>query len=186
MTDKLKTDPGRTRQILLIDDDAYTITTLELYFDPQGFKIFAAKTGAEGLNEAQVRLPALILMSTHLPDQPVLDLFRELRSHARTSGIPVMFLADRGDAKLQNELLAAGADDLIAKPFDVELLGLRVRNAIQRREREGLHHPRSGLPTGRVIQERVRALADEYGWYKIDLGINNFDTFREQYGFMTS
>src|SRR5262249_14328687 len=68
----------------------------------------------------------------------------------------------------------------------VDILGLRVRNAIQRREREGLTHPRSGLPTGRILQERVRTLADELGWYKIDFGINNFDGFREQYGFMTS
>ena len=186
MTDTANTESVQTRQILVIDNDANSIFALEQYFGPQGFTVSVAKTGADGLNLAQGRLPALILMSTQLPDKPAQEVFLGLRGRARTSSIPVMFLADRVDAKLQNELLAAGADDFIAKPFDVELLGLRVRNAIQRREREGVHHPLSGLPTGRVLQEHVRALADEYGWYKIDLGINNFEGFREQYGFMSS
>src|SRR5260221_12246834 len=156
MTDTASAESVPTRQILVIDNDANSIMALEHYFNPQGFKVSVAKTGAEGLNEAQARLPALILMSTHLPDKPAQEVFLGLRSRARTSSIPIMFLADRADAKLQNELLAAGADDFIAKPFDVELLGLRVRNAIQRREREGVHHPLSGLPTGRGLQEHLR------------------------------
>src|SRR5260221_3876045 len=185
MTDTANTESVQTRQILVIDNDANSIFALEQYFGPQGFTVSVAKTGADGLNLAQGRLPALILMSTQLPDKPAQEVFLGLRGRARTSSIPVMSLADRVDAKLQNELLAAGADDFIAKPCDVELLGLRVRNAIQRREREGVHHPLSGLPTGRVLQEHVRALADEYGWYKSDLGINNFEGFRVEYGFLS-
>jgi PleD family two-component response regulator len=99
--------------------------------------------------------------------------------------IPVMFLAEYEEAGQQNTILSAGADDFIVKPYDIDILGLRVRNAIQRVEREGVNHPRSGLPTGRLIQERVRQLADEDGWYKIDFTIDNFEAFRELYGFMT-
>ncbi len=175
-----------SRNILIIDDDQAVTLTLEPYFAQQNYNLIVAKTAEDGLNEALAKLPSLILLSTTLPDRPGEEVFRELRSRARTANIPVMFLATYTDAKRQNDLLGAGADDFINKPFDVDILGLRVRNAIQRQEREGLTHPRSGLPTGRILQERVRALADEFDWYKVDLTIANFDGFREQYGFMTS
>jgi len=113
-------------------------------------------------------------------------VFQQLRSRARTASIPVMIVADRRDVGLQNDMLAAGADDFIQKPYDLDILILRVRNAIKRQQREGLTHPRSGLATGRLILERVRALADETDWYKIDFGIANLDSFKEKYGFMTS
>src|SRR5262249_41682381 len=117
---------------------------------------------------------------------PGVNIFRQLRSRSRTAHIPIMFLADYRDSKDQKDLLAEGADDFIVKPFDVDLLGLRVRNAISRTEREELTHPRTGLPTGRLIQERERALSEESGWYKIDFNMLNFDAFREHYGFVAS
>src|SRR5450432_944195 len=131
-----------SRNILIIDDDQAVTMTLEPYFAQQNYRLLVAKTAEEGLNEAMTSLPSLILLSTRLPDRSGLETFRELRSRTRTANIPVMFLATYTDAKSQNELLSAGADDFINKPFDVDILGLRVRNAIQRQEREGLTHPR--------------------------------------------
>ncbi len=176
---------GRTRHILIIDEDYAVGATLEPYFKGQGYQTSLVKTGADGVNEAMTHLPAIILLSTRLSDGPGVNIFRQLRARSRTAHIPIMFLADHQDSKQQKDLLSAGADDFILKPFDVDILGLRVRNAIKRQDREGLHHPRSGLPTGRLIEERERALPTESGWYKIDFGIGNFDAFREHYGFMT-
>ncbi len=175
-----------SRRILIIDPDTAMPLTLEPYFKSQGFQTVVVKSGAEALTDIQGHPPSLILLAAQLPDGPGLNVFKQLRSRSRTAHIPVMFLAEHSNADLQKELLAAGGDDFITKPFDVDILGLRVRNAIQRTERDGVNHPHTGMPTGRLIQERVRSLADEYGWYKIDLSIENFGAFRDQYGFMTS
>lgn len=172
-------------RVLLIDDDPSASELLRVAMEEQGYDFEVAFSAAEGLALSLEKSPVLILLANRLPDQTGLDVFRVLRSRARTMYIPVMFLAGRNEAAHQNEILQAGADDFILKPFDVDILGLRIRNAIQRTERDGLHHPLSGLPTGRLIQERIRALADEYGWYKIDFDIENFGAFRESYGFMT-
>src|SRR5262249_33814640 len=180
MSDK---STGHSRHILIIDDDYAVGVTLEPYFKSQGYETSVAKTGGDGLNEATLHQPTLILLSVRLSDGPGVNVFRQLRSRSRTAHIPIMFLADYRDSKDQKDLLAEGADDFIVKPFDVDLLGLRVRNAISRTEREELNHPRTGLPTGRLIQERERALSEESGWYKIDFTILNFDAFREHYGF---
>ncbi len=172
-------------RVLLIDDDPSTGELLQTVFQEQGHDLQVMASAADGLAASLDKPPALILLAVRLPDQAGLEVLRTLRNRARTQHIPVMFLARRSEADHQNELLSAGADDFILKPFDVDILSLRVRNAIKRVEREGLNNPQTGLSTGRLIQERVRALADEYDWYKIDLDIENFADFRESYGFMT-
>jgi PleD family two-component response regulator len=182
MTDSLSSRP---RLILIVDEDYPVTASLVPYFMKQGYTTAVAANGADALASALATPPSLVLLSTRLPDGPGRDVFKKLRERARTATIPVMFLAAVGDSKLQNELLSEGADDFIAKPFDVDILGLRVRNAIKRQDREGLNHPRTGLSTGRLITERVRALADEDNWFKVDFIIDNFAAFREQYGFMT-
>src|SRR4051794_36461189 len=131
----------RTRQILLIDSDTGITVTLEPFLATQNYKLTIAKTGAEGLEQALSRPPALILLSTGLPDNTGLEVYKQLRSRSRISHIPIMFLAETGHSGMQNDLLSAGADDFIPKPFDVDILALRVRNAITRSERDGLHHP---------------------------------------------
>ncbi len=172
-------------RVLLIDNDPSIETLLRPAMEEQTYDFQVAPTGGEGLALSLEKPPSLILLANRLPDLAGMDVFRTLRSRARTQHIPVMFLVERVDTGRKNEILQAGADDFILKPFDVDILSLRIRNAIQRVERDGLHHPQSGLPTGRLVQERIRALADEYDWYKIDLDIDHFADFRESYGFMT-
>ncbi len=77
-----------------------------------------------------------------------------------------------------------GADDYITKPFDIEELKLRVQGAIRRSERESLTDPRSGLPAGRLIEEQLRRIIREKGWALLDARVNNFDSFKDVYGFV--
>jgi PleD family two-component response regulator len=179
-------DSSSQRRILIVDGDPLNTSMLQPYFSQQGFEVQVQDSGASGLTQALAQPPSLILLAVSLPDGPGLDVFQQLRRRPRLAHIPVMFMAEHGESRHQNAILSAGADDFIIKPYDVDILSLRVRNAIQRVERDGINHPRSGLPTGRLIQERVRELADEYDWYKIDFTIDYFDAFRDLYGFVTS
>jgi diguanylate cyclase (GGDEF)-like protein len=77
-----------------------------------------------------------------------------------------------------------GADDYITKPFDIEELKLRVQGAIRRSERESLTDPRSGLPAGRLIEEQLRRIIRATDWALIDLRVNNFEAFKDVYGFV--
>ncbi len=172
-------------RVLLIDSDPADAELIHAALTEQGHTVRVVATASDGLAATLEKTPSLVLLALSLPDQSGLDVFRTMRGRARTEHIPVMFLAERGEASQQNEALHAGADDFIIKPFDTDILSLRVRNAIKRAERDGLHHPQTGLATGRLIQERVRALAEEYDWYKIDFILDHFAAFREAYGFMT-
>lgn len=171
--------------LLIIDSDPTTAQLLTTYVTAFGATIQSAHNGQQGEQMAAQSVPTLILMAQHLPDQDGLLLFQTIRKRNRTAHIPIMLLGDSENSEQQRAALAAGADDFVAKPFDAQLLALRIRNAITRAERDGLTHPRSGLPTGRLMTERVRALADEFDWCKVDFSIENFDPFTARYGFMS-
>lgn len=91
---------------------------------------------------------------------------------------------DRVD-KLQG--LELGVVDYITKPFDIQELRLRVRNAISRASRQALVNPVTELPEGGMVEEKVAALllSDEK-WATLTLGITNLDEFREHYGFVAA
>jgi GGDEF domain-containing protein len=79
-----------------------------------------------------------------------------------------------------------GADDYVTKPFDIEELRLRVQNGISRAERESLTDPQSGLPTGRLIEEQLRRIIRLKDWAFLDIKINNFEPFKNVYGFIAA
>jgi DNA-binding response OmpR family regulator len=173
-------------RLLVIEEDAHLAEALRLHFEMQGYDVQTAQTGRQGLELAQAARPSLILLAARLPDISGLDTFRTLRDKPRTGHIPVMIMAGHSEVVLQNKVLEEGAYDFLEKPLDLDILTLRVRNALRRAEREGRTEIRTGLPTGRVMEERVAALAGELGWYKIDLTIENFAAFRDLYGFVTA
>ena len=77
-----------------------------------------------------------------------------------------------------------GADDYITKPFDIEELKLRVTNAISRQERESQTDPRTGLPSGRLIEDHLRRIIRTQGWALLDCRLVNFERFKDVYGFI--
>jgi GGDEF domain-containing protein len=74
----------------------------------------------------------------------------------------------------------------ITKPFDVQELRLRVRNALKRVSQGSLTNPVSGLPEGPLVEERLSDVIHKSGWALLHICINHLDTFREAYGFVAS
>lgn len=174
---------GKSR-ILIVEDDFDISNMLRIYFSAQGYDVEIAPRGSDALEKTRHGMPHLIVLDIMLPDIDGYEVCRTLRTNTRTSHIPVIFLTqkdERGD-KLQG--LELGADDYITKPFDIEELKLRVQNAIMRAERENLRDPRSGLPSGRLIEEQLRRIIRQDGWAFMDVRINHFGPFKEVYGFV--
>ncbi len=79
-----------------------------------------------------------------------------------------------------------GADDYITKPFDVQELRLRIRNALRRAEQDTLTNPVTGLPDGRLVDERLAECMNKLNWTMLIVSLENLDAFRESYGFVAS
>lgn len=173
-------------RLLVIDPDARLLQAFAARFEGEGYHVDTALNGQSGLDQAQTQHPDMVLLAARLDDMAGLDVYRALRAAPRTSHVPVMVLAGRSDMLLQNTLLEAGAYDVIEKPVDMDILGLRVRNALRRSERESVIEPRTGLPTGRLIRERLDALAREKDWCRLDVTVREFSIFRDLYGFVAA
>jgi len=174
---------GKSR-LLVVEDDIDIGNMLKIYFGGMDFDVDVAVRGSEALEKTKQVLPHLIVLDIMLPDIDGYEVCRNLRTSMRTSHIPVIFLTQKDERSDKLQGLELGADDYITKPFDIEELKLRVQGAIRRSERESLTDPRSGLPAGRLIEEQLRRIIRAKDWALIDARINNFEPFKDVYGFV--
>jgi two-component system KDP operon response regulator KdpE len=114
--------------ILMIEDEKPIRRFLKPYLESHDFKVIEAETAQEGLDLAASHKPDIILLDLGLPDKDGLVLLKRLREWSR---IPVIILTARGKEREKVEGLDAGADDYLAKPFDVEELMARIRVALR-------------------------------------------------------
>ncbi|MGZ9235238.1 MAG: GGDEF domain-containing response regulator [Anaerolineales bacterium] len=174
---------GKAR-LLVVEDDIDIANMLKIYFSGMDFDVDVAMRGKDALEKTKQVLPHLIVLDIMLPDIDGYEVCRNLRTSMRTSHIPVIFLTQKDERSDKLQGLELGADDYITKPFDIEELKLRVQGAIRRSERESLTDPRSGLPAGRLIEDQLRRIIRQKGWALLDARVNNFEPFKDVYGFV--
>jgi len=174
---------GKSR-LLVVEDDIDIGNMLKIYFSGMDFDVDVAVRGSDALEKTKQVLPHLIVLDIMLPDIDGYEVCRNLRTNMRTSHIPVIFLTQKDERSDKLQGLELGADDYITKPFDIEELKLRVQGAIKRSERESLTDPRSGRPAGRLIEEQLRRIIREMDWALLDARVNNFEPFKDVYGFV--
>jgi len=174
---------GKAR-LLIVEDDRDISNMLQIYFKGQGYEVDVALRGSTALDKTRQSLPNLIILDIMLPDIDGFEVCRILRTHTRTSHVPVIFLTQKDERSDKLAGLELGADDYITKPFDIEELRLRVQRAITRAEQQSLTDPRSGLPAGRLIEEQLRQIIRQKNWAYMDIRIKHFEPFKETYGFV--
>src|SRR5512147_2829146 len=174
---------GKAR-LLVVEDDIDIGNMLKIYFGGMDFDVDVAVRGSDALEKTKQVLPNLIVLDIMLPDIDGYEVCRNLRTNLRTSHIPVIFLTQKDERSDKLQGLELWADDYITKPFDIEELKLRVQGAINRAKRESLTDPRSGLPAASLIENQLRIIIKQKGWALLDMKINNFEGFKDVYGFV--
>ncbi|HNO32178.1 MAG TPA: response regulator, partial [Anaerolineales bacterium] len=104
----------------------------------------------------------------------------------RTSTIPIIFLTEKRDRADRLQGLEIGADDYITKPFDIQELRLRVRNALKRVGQGSLTNPVTALPEGALVDEKLSEVLGKEGSALLFVSLQNMDHFREVYGFVAA
>jgi PleD family two-component response regulator len=174
---------GKAR-LLIVEDDTDISNMLKIFFSGHQYEVDTALRGGDALEKTRQNLPHLIVLDIMLPDIDGFDVCRILRTNTRTSHVPIIFLTQKDERSDKLQGLELGADDYVTKPFDIEELKLRVQRAITRAEQQSLTDPRSGLPSGRLIEEQLRRIIRQDKWGLMDIRIKNFDAFKEVYGFV--
>jgi PleD family two-component response regulator len=177
---------SEVQRILVVEDDIDTSEMLSAYFEAQGYEVLAAAWGEDALRVAQKTLPDLVVLDIRLPDIDGYEVCRRLRSHRRTESVPIIFLTERRERINRLTGLELGAVDYITKPFDIQELRLRVRNALRRASLGTLVNPITGLPTDPLIDEHLTTLLRQKDWALLSLGIHGLRDFSNSYGFVAS
>jgi CheY-like chemotaxis protein len=110
--------------VLYIDDNQDNILLVQRLFERKcpGVQLHTAMTGPDGIGAAIDDQPALILLDNRLPGTSGEQILRQLAATPATAAIPVVILSGDSSPATVNELLAAGAADFLAKPFDIHQL----------------------------------------------------------------
>lgn len=117
-----------TPTVLVIEDEAQMRRFLRASLTGNGYQVFEAATGEEGLSQAAQRNPDLVLLDLGLPDQDGLKVTERLREWAR---MPIIVISARGKEEDKINALDAGADDYLTKPFGIGELLARLRVALR-------------------------------------------------------
>ncbi|MCD4685853.1 MAG: response regulator [Anaerolineae bacterium] len=174
-------------RILIVEDDLDLAEMLNAYFRVQGYEVDTAAWGEEAVRKTQESRPDLVVLDIRLPDFDGYEVCRRIRGHRRTQDVPVIFLTEKRDRVDKLSGLELGVVDYITKPFDIQELRLRVRNALQRANLSSLTNPVTNLPEGAVVDEKLsQTILSDASWSVLLMTIMGLDTFRELYGFVAS
>ena len=160
-------------QILVIDDDPGLLNVCRVALDALGYQVRTAETGNEGLTEAAIRTPDVIVLDLGLPDLDGLEVCRRIRTW---SDVPIVVLSADGSEDRKVEALDGGADDYMTKPFGMRELDARLRVAVRHRgTADNAEHP---------AELDVGSLHLDLGHYEATFGGRPLDLTPREFDFL--
>jgi signal transduction histidine kinase/DNA-binding response OmpR family regulator len=158
------------RPVILLAEDNVSLGDFIASSLPSFYQIHRAMDGVEGIQQAVDIVPDLIISDVLMPRMDGFTFCRRLKEDSRTSHIPVILLTAKASVESRLEGLSSGADDYIAKPFNVQELQLRVRNLLdqRRQQRDWIMaslaspdpHSDSPAPTDPLLQKLTQIIED--------------------------
>jgi adenylate cyclase len=120
---------SRDARILVVDDVPPNVRLLEAVLVPRGYEVISATDGARALELVASAKPDLVMLDVVMPQPDGYAVCRAIRERDETSMLPVIMITASTSEK--TEAIRAGADDLIAKPFDQDELLARIRSLLR-------------------------------------------------------
>jgi two-component system, OmpR family, KDP operon response regulator KdpE len=119
-------------KVLVIDDDPSLLKALRLGLKAGGHQVVTATNGEDGLTQAALLAPDIVVLDLGLPDVNGLTVSQNLREW---SHVPIIILSAAGAEDTKIAALNGGADDYVTKPFDMGELEARIRAVMRGRRR---------------------------------------------------
>jgi two-component system, OmpR family, alkaline phosphatase synthesis response regulator PhoP len=116
-----------TDTVLVVDDEEEILTLLEIELSSQGYLVLKANNGRDALIKAKEFQPSLVILDVLMPDLDGGQVLKQLKAHALTKNIPVVFLTPvlTREEELMKQIgvtVDSIAYPAIAKPFNVRVL----------------------------------------------------------------
>ena len=171
-------------RVLVADDDPSTRALIDMALQEAGYDCVLAADGQSALDQARATRPDLVVLDVGMPFMTGDEVHRELRRDPRTRYIPVLFVTAKRTTAEVAARLRNGADDYVAKPFDVDELVARIASALRRAAELRSLNPLSGLPGNLSIAHEIDArLADGSDTACLYVDVDHFKDFNDRHGF---
>jgi len=121
-----------SKKILIVEDEPGILLSLKDEFESEGYTVYQAEDGEEGLDFAKQHVPDLILLDIMLPVLDGYEVCKRLRMEGNTTPIIMLTVKDKEIDKVLG--LELGADDYVTKPFSLRELVARVKAILRRTE----------------------------------------------------
>ena len=120
------------KKILLVDDESDILDFIGYNLRQEGYEVFTAENGVQGIKMARIVQPDLIILDVMMPEMDGIEVCQIIRSDTNLSTTIIAFLTARGEDYSQVAGLDAGGDDYITKPVKPKVLISRVKALLRR------------------------------------------------------
>ena len=117
-----------SNKVLVCDDEQEILDILQLILEDEGFKVVAVQNSLDVQNVIELEQPELLLIDLWMPALSGDQVITALRANERFKALPVIVISASSDGR--QIAFAAGADDFIAKPFDLDSMITSVKKLI--------------------------------------------------------
>jgi diguanylate cyclase (GGDEF)-like protein len=173
--------------VLIIEDEQVMSEALHTVLEQEGFKVTVASTGVEGLRKLTEPDPCcdLLLLDVVLPDLDGWTILSRVRATPAIARTPIIMMTALAEENSEIDLLIAGADDYLPKPFSFESLVARIQALLRRSALQSIN-PLTGLPGNRQVERFLQhcAIEKEKFWAAVYIDIDNFKAYNDCYGFL--
>ena len=122
-------------KILVVEDDRALSEILVYNLEKAGYEVLKSMDGRDGLNQAQLRLPDVVLLDVMLPVLDGVEVCRRLRAAPETASATIIMLTAKSEEADQLIGFSVGADDYVTKPFSVRVLLERIKALTRRKSK---------------------------------------------------
>lgn len=119
-------------KILLVDDEPDILEIVSYNLTAEGYKVFTAENGAEGVKKAKKEKPQLIILDVMMPEMDGIEACEQIRQVPELKDVIITFLTARGEDYSLVAGFEAGADDYITKPIKPKVLVSKVKALLRR------------------------------------------------------
>ncbi|MBI3892148.1 MAG: response regulator [Candidatus Wallbacteria bacterium] len=149
------------KRLLIVDDSELVVTMLADHLESEGFEILVANDGQHGYERVLADKPDLVITDVQMPRLSGLDLTRKLRENESTRPLPIVMITTLNTMDDRLAGIEAGADDFINKPFNKQMLLLKIRNllkssALNRQVQQNFEEMRSVNAEMEKLQKRQK------------------------------
>ena len=116
-------------KILVVDDEKFITLSLKQHLEKEGYEVFTAESGEDGLEVFRTEIPDIILLDINLPGISGLETLEAIRKIDK--GVIVVIITAHGDIETAVSTIKLGAYDFVEKPFDINRISLLIKKALE-------------------------------------------------------